>query len=204
MTVEGLTRRFGGHTVLDEVTFSLAEGEAVAVVGPNGAGKSTLLRCVGGLDIPDEGEIRFLGRPMNESDPEVRAALAMVFDDLDFFPDLTVREHMELFARAHGNADPDDLIDEVIDEVGLTHAADQLPVTLSSGQSRRAMLGSFLVRPHRLVMLDEPEQRLDVAGREWLASTLIRRKSRGTALLFASHDERLVSTVADRTIEVSS
>jgi heme ABC exporter ATP-binding subunit CcmA len=194
-----LSRWFGDHLVLAQVDLSLAAGTAVAVVGPNGSGKTTLLRCVAGLDRPDEGEVRLDGRPVDETDPRVRAAVAGVLDDVDFFPDLSVLEHLELLAYAHGAPDPA-TVTEVLDALGLAAARDQLPATLSSGQRRRLALASCFVRPRRLLLLDEPEQRLDTAGRAWLAERLRAEKSAGHAVLLASHDPDLVAAVADETL----
>ncbi|GAA0912553.1 heme ABC exporter ATP-binding protein CcmA [Virgisporangium aurantiacum] len=199
LEVRGLSRWFGELRVLSTVDLHVAAGTATAVVGPNGSGKTTLLRCVAGLDRPDEGEVRLDGRPVDETDPRVRAAVAGVLDDVDFFPDLSVVEHLELLAFAHGAPDPA-TVAEVLDALGLTPARDQLPATLSSGQRRRLALASCFVRPRRLLLLDEPEQRLDTAGRTWLAERLNAEKAAGRAVLLASHDPLLVDTVADHTL----
>lgn len=200
LVVRGLTRRFGRLVVLDDVHFSLDAGQIAAVVGPNGSGKTTLLRCVVGADRPDEGEVLFDGRRCDESDPAVRAAVATVLDDIDFFPDLSVVEHLELVGYAHGG--PTEPVRGLLAELGLERARDQLPATLSSGQRRRLALASCFVRPRRLLVLDEPEQRLDVHGRDWLAERLLREKAAGTAVLMASHDAELLDRVVDQRIEV--
>ncbi|GAA3736635.1 heme ABC exporter ATP-binding protein CcmA [Micromonospora maritima] len=200
LSVRGLTRRFGQLVVLEDVSFSLAAGRLVVVVGPNGSGKTTLLRCVVGADRPDEGEVLVNGRRCYETDPEMRALLAAALDDIDFFPDLSVSEHLELVAYAHGGSGR--TVAEVITELGLDRARDQLPSTLSSGQRRRLALASCFVRPRRLLVLDEPEQRLDARGREWLADRLLREKAEGTAVLMATHDAELAATVADDRLEI--
>lgn len=191
-------------------------GTAAAVVGPNGAGKTTLLRCVVGAEEPDEGTVLLGGCPMVETDPVIRAATAVLLDDAGFFPDLSVIEHLRLLAFAHGGPDPDiagadpgsaagggdDSVDSVVTELGLVHALDQLPATLSSGQRRRLALASCFVRPRNLLVLDEPEQRLDDAGRAWLANRLLQEKSKGRSILMASHDLALVDAVADQRIRL--
>jgi ABC-2 type transport system ATP-binding protein len=196
LLIRGLTRRFGDHEVLSAVDLDLAEGQAAAVVGPNGCGKTTLLRCVVGLDSPDEGRIWFDGRQVDESQAWFRAEVASVLDDVDFFPDLSVIEHLELLAYAHAATDPD-VAAGVLAALDLDSARDQLPATLSSGQRRRLALASCFVRPRRLLVLDEPEQRLDTAGRQWLAGQLTAEKAAGRAVLLASHDPQLVAAVAD-------
>ncbi|WP_212735426.1 ABC transporter ATP-binding protein [Herbidospora galbida] len=189
--------------MLNDVGFSLRAGEAVAVVGANGSGKTTLLRCVAGVEEADEGLVEFDGVPLRESDPAVRAAMACLLDDVDYFPDMSVVDHLTLYAWAHGADDPDGLVAATLRDLDLEGAADQLPITLSSGQRHRLGLASCLVRPRRLLLLDEPEQRLDVTGRAWLADQLQKEKAAGVAVLFTSHDRALIDAAADRTIEVA-
>ncbi|MEV4617285.1 ABC transporter ATP-binding protein [Asanoa sp. NPDC049573] len=195
LKAEGLTRRFGNLVVLDAVTFTVEPGQVGAVLGANGSGKTTLLRCVIGADRPDEGVVTVGGRRIYETDAWARGIMAAALDDIDFFPDLSVAEHLALLAYAHGGGG--DPVDEVLGELGLESARDQLPITLSSGQRRRLALASCLVRPRRVLVLDEPEQRLDVDGRAWLTDRLRREKAAGTAVLMASHDTELVDAVAD-------
>jgi ABC-2 type transport system ATP-binding protein len=197
LTVKRLSRSFGPHVVLNEVSLSLRAGQIGAVVGPNGAGKTTLLRCVAGAIRPDSGEVKLLGQPVDEADPGTRAAIASVLDDIDFFPDLSVVEHLELMAYAHAMPDAAEVVAEVLAALSLEPAQDQLPLTLSSGQRRRLALASCFVRPRKLLVLDEPEQRLDAAGREWLAGRLLREKKDGVAVIMASHDPELVEATAD-------
>jgi len=197
LTVRGLTRSFGELVVFRDINVSLRRAQICAVTGPNGAGKTTLLRCIAGTMRPDSGDIRLLGQPVDEADPATRAAVASVLDDIDFFPDLSVSEHLELMAYAHGMPDPVAVVAETLTALGLDPARDQLPPTLSSGQRRRLALASCFVRPRKLMVLDEPEQRLDEAGRQWLAGALLREKEAGTAVILASHDADLVAAVAD-------
>ena len=181
LVVRDLSRRLGAAQVLDGVGFHVPPGTATVVTGPNGAGKTTLLRCIVGADRPDRGDVLLDGRPLDETDPWTRGAVAAVLDDVDFFPDLSVGEHLALLALAHGAA-PDGVA-EVARGFGLGSILSQLPPTLSSGQRRRLALASCFVRPRRLLVLDEPEQRLDVDGRAWLAEWLVAEKAAGTALL---------------------
>ncbi len=200
LTVRGLVRKFGSLVVLDHVEFSVPPGHVTVLVGPNGSGKTTLLRCVVGADRPDAGEVLLEGRLLDETDPAARAALATALDDIDFFPDLSVQEHLELLAFAHGGDGA--VVADIVRQLGLYEARDQLPATLSSGQRRRLALASCFVRPRRLLVLDEPEQRLDVPGRTWLAEQLLREKAAGTAVLMASHDPELIDKVADARVEL--
>ena len=202
LQVSNLTKSYGDHVIVDDFNLTVAEGEAVALTGRNGAGKSTVLRCVIGADRPTSGEVEVCGMPMNEADPEVRRNVATVIDDLDFFPDLSVVEHLDLLARAHGLADPDELVDEVLDEVQLVPQAGQLPGTLSSGQRRRLALATAFVRPRKLLVLDEPEQRLDVEGIAWLGRRLRQEMEQGLAIVMASHEPSLVQALGARMVEL--
>ncbi|WP_375432401.1 ATP-binding cassette domain-containing protein [uncultured Friedmanniella sp.] len=204
LKVSGLRRAFGPVTILDRFSLEVRAGEAIALTGRNGAGKSTLLRCLVGADRPDEGTVEVMGHPMSETSPQIRRDVATVIDDLDFFPDLSVVEHLDLLARAHGIADPDAVVDEVLEEVQLVPQSGQLPGTLSSGQRRRLALATAFVRPRKLLILDEPEQRLDTEGVRWLAERLKTERAQGLAIVFASHEPTLVEAVATRTVELGA
>lgn len=201
--MRGLARSFGDHRVLANLDLEVRAGTAAVLVGPNGAGKSTALRCITGADQPDGGTIEVLGEPLDERSATVRAAMAVVMDDLDFFPDLTVVEHLDLFARAHRTPDADDVVDGVLEEVGLIAQSGQLPASLSSGQRRRLALASAFVRPRRLLVLDEPEQRLDQEGLTWLTERLRAEKAAGLAVVLASHSPALVDAVADDVVSLA-
>ena len=204
LKVTGLTRSYGTTTIIDKFNLEVRAGEAIALTGRNGAGKSTLLRCLVGADRPTEGEITICGEKLAETSRGIRRNLATVIDDLDFFPDLSVVEHLDLLARAHGVADPEQLVDDILHEVQLVPQSGQLPGTLSSGQRRRLALATAFVRPRKLLVLDEPEQRLDVEGVRWLAGRLSTELADGLALVFASHDPFLVEQVATRTVHLGS
>lgn len=202
LTVEKLKKAYGPVTIVEGLDLKVHAGEAVALTGRNGAGKSTVLRCIVGADRPDDGSVRVLGTKMNETNPEIRRNVATVIDDLDFFPDLSVVEHLDLLARAHGIHEPDELVDEVLDEVQLVPQASQLPNTLSSGQRRRLALATAFVRPRRLLVMDEPEQRLDVEGVEWLGRRLREELGNGLAIVLASHEPALLAAINAREVRL--
>ena len=203
LRAQGLVKRFGPRAVIDQVEIHVAAGQVLALVGGNGSGKTTLLRILAGLLEPDDGAVTWRGRPLDESDPWVRRELAILLDDAGAFPDLSVGEHLELLARAFSVADPAAAATKVLDEVGLAAQRDQLPATLSSGQRHRLGLGSVLVRPAALMVLDEPEQRLDAEGRLWLADRLRAAADAGAAIVIASHDQAVIDTTADLVLELA-
>lgn len=191
-----------GDPVCAPVTVDVARGEALCLVGANGAGKSTVLRAVAGLLEPLSGKVTLLGRDVDERSVEFRREVACVFDEDAWFAELSVAEHLELVARGHGVRDVVDVVDAELEAQRLTDAADQLPTSLSSGQKRRLLMAAALVRPRSVLLLDEPEQRLDPTGREALADRLIAERDAGTALVLATHDVVLLRRLATRAVVI--
>ena len=144
LAITGLRRSFGDVAVLSGVDAEVRPGEAVAVVGPNGSGKTTLLRCIASTDRPSAGSIRLCGRPLRERDPQTRRGVAAVLDDVEFFADLAVAEHLALLMSAHGDRAPIEHAADLLAEVGLADAADQLPAGLSERAAATAGAGDLL------------------------------------------------------------
>jgi len=185
------------------VSLRLTHGSALALVGPNGAGKSTLLHTLVGLLEPLDGAVCFDGEPVDERRTSFRRDVAQVLDDDAFFPSLTGREHLLLTARGHGVVDADAVVAAELATFGIEDRADALPSRLSSGQRRRLALAAAFVRPARLLVLDEPERRLDADMRSALAERVAAERDRGLTVLFASHDPAFVGTAADTALLLS-
>lgn len=200
LSVTGLTKAFGGRTVLAGLDVDVAAGEVVALVGPNGVGKSTALRCIIGTETPDEGESLLGEHRLDMRQPQARRAVCAVLGDFGVLPDLTVAEHLDLLARAHAVTGPEAVVDGALDEARIGHVADQAPSTLSSGQAQRFALASAMVRPWALLLADEPEQRLDDAGREWLGDWLAGQAAAGRGALVACHDPEVVRRSGARVV----
>ncbi|MGP3973627.1 ABC transporter ATP-binding protein [Streptomyces sp. 8N114] len=200
LRLAGVSRRYGERDALHPLDLEVFPGTCTALFGHNGSGKSTLLRIACGRDRPTTGTALFDGRPVDEDDPEVRARVAVSGDTVAFYPDLTVREHLELITVAHGVADADVWLDQVLADRRLSGHADQLPSALSSGQTQSLQLAAALVRPRDLLVLDEPEQRLDPSARIRLAELLRGEKADGVAVLLATHQAELVHAVADHVV----
>ncbi|WP_164545057.1 ABC transporter ATP-binding protein [Antribacter gilvus] len=194
---------YGDNAVSPPVTLDVGPGELVAVIGANGTGKSTLLRTVLGLQEPLGGVVRAFGREVDEREKGFRARVAGVLDDDAFFPGVTVREHLVLVARGHGVPGAGAVVDDVLGRLGLADHADAVPYALSSGQRRRFLLAGAFVRPRDLLVLDEPEQRLDLRMRGELAGFLRAESDAGTAVLFATHDDRLLAATGARALLIS-
>jgi ABC-2 type transport system ATP-binding protein len=198
LEVHDLSVGYGGEPVCAPVTVSVQAGTALGVIGPNGAGKSTVLQTVVGLLPALGGTVQLEGRDVDEREAGFRRAVATVLDDDAFFPSLTGAEHLLLTARGHGVADAEQVVAEEIEEFGLAERAHALPSALSSGQRRRLALAAAFVRPARLLVLDEPERRLDAQMRRRLAARL----AEGLTVVFASHDPEFLATVARRVLVV--
>ena len=143
------------------------------------------------------------GATVDERDVGFRTKVASVLDDDAYFPALTVSEHLYLTARGHGVHGAQDVVAGLLAEFGLADHAKSLPVALSSGQRRRLLLAAGFVRPRSLLVLDEPEQRLDRAMRDRLAARIVAEKKSGGAVLLATHDPDLLRAVADRAVHVA-
>jgi ABC-type multidrug transport system ATPase subunit len=186
--VSGLVVGYGSTPVLTGVDLVVPAGGGVCVTGENGIGKSTLLRCVSGLQQPDDGEILVLGGTPG-STPDFWRAVVTTVEPPTWYPGLTTREHAELVCRAHGQDPQAAGIDEALDRFGLAGHRDAIPPSLSSGQKQRLTLAIALLRPSSLLILDEPEQRLDRDGRLLVAELLADYLKTGGSILMASHDD---------------
>jgi len=190
--LSGFTRRFGTHTVLDNINLEIAEGEFVALLGRSGSGKTTLLRTLAGLDRVNEGEA------------QLPAARAVVFQEPRLLPWQKVWNNVLLgldvkalggskAAREHALA--------ALREVGLEHRADAWPATLSGGEAQRAALARALVREPKLLLLDEPFASLDALTRirmHSLVATLWQLHN--PAVLMVTHDVDEAIALADRVL----
>ena len=189
---------------LHGLDLELTDGECVALIGANGSGKSTAVRTIAGLLAPSEGSVRIAGRdPHVEPDAQAaRAALALVPDTPMLYEDLTVRQHLELVALAHGVADDGapERIDALLERLDLTARAGFLPAELSRGMRQKTALACALIRPARLLVLDEPVVGLDPPSQALLADVLRDAKGRGVAVLLTTHQMRFADGVADRAV----
>jgi ABC-2 type transport system ATP-binding protein len=201
LVLTGVSRSYGALQALRPLDLTVTAGQCTALLGVNGSGKSTLLRIASGRDAPTTGKVAYGGMLLREDDLTARTEIAVVGDASSAYPDLTVREHLMLVAVAHGaGAGAAGLVGSALAECRLADHAEALPSALSSGQRQALQLAAVLVRPRRLLILDEPEQRLDPAARRWLAGLLGTEKTRGCALLMATHHLELAEAVADQAI----
>lgn len=169
LQVSGLTRRFGGITAVDGVSFSVMPGEVLGIIGPNGSGKSTLFNCILGQLVPSEGSIRLDGADVTGLGPAAlnKRGVGRTFQLLQVFPNLTVRENLILAGQEHkgtmasrlfGRADAGltEAADRMIGFFRLSHLADERAARLSYGQQKLLDAAMAFMAGPRLVLLDEP------------------------------------------------
>jgi ABC-2 type transport system ATP-binding protein len=199
---DALAAGYGDTAVCGSLTVRLDGGECLAFIGANGTGKSTLIRTLSGRQVPVAGSVRLNGSPVAEGSLAYRRAVAAVPDEDAFFPSLTAGEHLLMTARGHQVRDPDTAVGHELEFFALTERRHALPDELSSGQRRRLLLASAFIRPFSLMVLDEPEQRLDQGMRGRLAERIRERVDAGAAVLMATHDPGFLAAAADRCVLV--
>ncbi|MDR6868183.1 ABC-type multidrug transport system ATPase subunit [Microbacterium resistens] len=196
--VDAASVRSGDVDLLPPTTVRIPDGGTVVVRGWNGAGKSTLLRLLAGVLRPTSGTVRFRGREVDERRPEFRRAVAAMIGLPPTAPDLTIRDHVTLVATTWSDdvAEAAESAGRVLSELGLDRLGSRFPHELSSGQTQLFGLALVLVRPFELLLLDEPEQRLDQGHLERMIVALQARRSRGVALVVATHSEVLAGALS--------
>jgi ABC-2 type transport system ATP-binding protein len=189
-----VTKHLADRCVLHDLTFEVRPGTVVGFVGPNGAGKTTALRILLGLAAPDGGKATVGGRPYRLlRDPAT--VVGATLQGQSFYPGRTARQHLRILATAVGRGEP--AVDELLEQVGLSEAADRRVGEFSVGMRSRLLLaGALIGRPTALV-LDEPASGLDPDGVAWLRRLLREHADRGCAVMSSSHDLLELERTAD-------
>ena len=191
-------------TILDGVSFSLAAGDAVAIVGASGSGKTTLLGLLAGLDRPTSGEVRIDGVALSSLDEDARAAirqasLGFVFQSFQLLPALTALENVMLPLELKGAADAGERARTWLERVGLARRTTHYPRQLSGGEQQRVAIARAFAGDPKLLMADEPTGNLDVATGVEVADLMFRlNREHGTTLVLVTHDVALAGRCARR------
>ena len=184
IAVEGLTKDFGDHRVVDGVGFEVPEGVITGFLGPNGAGKTTTLRMALGLVAPTRGRALINGVPYARL-PEPRRVVGALLEATGFHPGRSGRDHLRVLAHVTGL--PGGRVDGVLNLVDLGPAADHRVRTYSLGMKQRLGLAAALLGDPEVLILDEPSNGLDPAGMAWLRDLLKRLAKEGRTVLVSSH-----------------
>src|SRR5581483_10721421 len=180
----GITKCFGEVVALDGVDLEIAEGEVHGLVGPNGAGKTTLLGLLLGLAQPDGGDLEILGSPVRRT-LGLPDRVAGFVDGPGLYPSLTARQNLAALAALRNDGSGG--IDAALHEVGLTEVADDRVRGFSLGMRQRLGLAAALLTEPRLLVLDEPANGLDPAGKKHVHGVLTRLAGEGTTVVLSSH-----------------
>jgi ABC-2 type transport system ATP-binding protein len=206
LSLRGLRKAYGKVVALDEFNLEVAVGECVVLIGHNGSGKTTATRIAAGQLKPTAGQAIVLGSDIHQGRDthRARAQLAFVPDSPVLYPDLTVAEHLQLVGLAHGVTDDlDDRGDALLREFDLTARRDFLPFHLSRGMRQKTQLACSLVRPFKVLILDEPIVGLDPPSQATLRTTLLNVKRAGAAVLLTTHQLGFAAGLADRAVVLS-
>ncbi|MFC9360495.1 ABC transporter ATP-binding protein [Rhodococcus sp. NPDC057014] len=206
VVVKNLIKDFAGNRVLNDVSFTIADGEFFTLLGPSGCGKSTTLNCVAGLERPDEGFISVADIVFLDSNANVFVApegrdLGMVFQSYALWPHMTIGDNLALPLKLRKVPKPRraELIADALDKVGLLHLKDRYPHQMSGGQQQRVALARALVYAPKVLLLDEPLSNLDAKLREQARSWLKRLQSEvGITTIYVTHDQDEALSLSDR------
>ena len=194
--IQGVSKKFGSVQAVRDLSFTVDAGRVTGFLGPNGAGKSTTLRMLLGLIHSDGGAATFSGKRYGELD-HPSARVGAVLEHASFHPGRSGRNHLRVLAAAGRH--PESRVDEVLEQVGLTDAADRRVKGYSMGMRQRLAIAAALLGDPEVLILDEPVNGLDPPGIRWIRGLLREQAGRGRAVLVSSH---LLSEVAQSVDDV--
>ncbi|WP_058996934.1 ABC transporter ATP-binding protein [Haloarcula sp. CBA1127] len=199
--LDGVTRRYGETTAVEDLSLSVRDGEFFTLVGPSGCGKTTTLRLIAGFEDPTHGEVRFGGTPVTGVPPEDRD-VGVVFQNYALFPHMTVGENVAYglsFTDPPGGGSDEARVRELLDLVDLGGMADRDPDTLSGGQQQRVAMARALAPGPDVLLLDEPMSALDAKLRERLRVQVREiQQELGITTIYVTHDQEEALAVSDR------
>lgn len=193
--VHGLVKRYGDLVAVDDVSFTVAEGEVFALLGPNGAGKTTTVEIVEGLRSRDDGEVRVLGCDPAVERRKLSARLGLMLQDTDLYAGIRAEEAVRLFASLYGKRGG---ADELVERLGLGGVRRTTYRRLSGGERRRVALALALVAEPDVAFLDEPTAGMDIEGRVQTWEIVSELRARGTTVILTTHLLDEAERVADQ------
>ena len=204
--VKHLSKSFGDHLVLDDISEHIYPGEKVVVIGPSGSGKSTFLRCLNLLETPTKGSITFQGTEL--TDPKVdidqmRRQMGMVFQHFNLFPNMTIRKNITLApvrTKLMDQAQADDLATTLLRRVGLEEKADAYPNQLSGGQKQRIAIVRALAMQPKVMLFDEPTSALDPEMVGEVLEVMKQLAEEGMTMVVVTHEMGFAREVGSRVL----
>ena len=204
--VKHLSKSFGNHLVLDDISESIQEGEKVVIIGPSGSGKSTFLRCLNLLEEPTKGTITFDGTEI--TDPKVdidavRRKMGMVFQHFNLFPNMTIRKNITLApvrTKLMSQAEADATAEKLLDRVGLRDRADSYPAQLSGGQKQRIAIVRALAMKPKVMLFDEPTSALDPEMVGEVLDVMKELADEGMTMVVVTHEMGFAREVGSRVL----
>jgi ABC-2 type transport system ATP-binding protein len=198
--VTDLVKRYGSFVAVDDVSFSIDEGEIFGIIGPNGAGKTTTVECISGLRVPDSGSISVYGLSPQRDRDKIRDLVGVQLQQSALPPRLKVREALELFAAFY--ADPLDP-QQLLESLDIRHIEDAVFKNLSGGQKQRVSIALALVGNPRIAILDELTTGLDPEARRETWALIERTRERGVTVILVTHYMDEAETLCDRLALIS-
>ena len=204
--VKNLSKSFGSHLVLDDISEHIAPGEKVVIIGPSGSGKSTFLRCLNMLEVPTAGTITFDGTVI--TDPkvnidQVRRQMGMVFQHFNLFPNMTIRKNITLAPVRTGlmkQAEADETAAQLLRRVGLLEKADAYPNQLSGGQKQRIAIVRALAMNPKVMLFDEPTSALDPEMVGEVLAVMKELADDGMTMVVVTHEMGFAREVGSRVL----
>ena len=204
--VKHLSKSFGDHLVLDDISEHVSPGENVVIIGPSGSGKSTFLRCLNLLEQPTAGTITFAGTEI--TDPKVnidamRRQMGMVFQHFNLFPNMTVRKNITLApvqTKLMSQAEADAEADKLLARVGLADRGDSYPSALSGGQKQRIAIVRSLAMHPKVMLFDEPTSALDPEMVGEVLDVMKELAHEGMTMVVVTHEMGFAREVGDRVL----
>jgi len=201
-SVHDIVKRFGRNEVVGRTSFDIGEGEFFTLLGPSGCGKTTLLRLIAGFYAPDEGEIRFDGKRVNEVPPHERG-IGMVFQNYALWPHMTVADNVGYGLKVRNTASNEinSRVAAVLAKVHLEGLEARYPGQISGGQQQRVALARALVLNPKILLLDEPLSNLDAKVRIQVRAEIRKlQKELGITTVYVTHDQEEALTLSDRIV----
>lgn len=185
--VRGLTKRYGGRVVVDEVSLQVRKGRICGFLGPNGSGKTTTIRMLCGLLTPDAGEGTCLGLDIRRQAPQIKRQAGYMTQKFGLYDDLSIRQNLDFVARLFELPDRRAAVDQALDELALRERQHQLAGALSGGWKQRLALAACLIHRPRLLLLDEPTAGVDPKARRDFWDQIHRLAGEGITVLVSTH-----------------